>query len=50
VKPPPPMCYHPELFPERAAFNPQPTNHQIKKRKDTKSKVKKKKRKYKFNN
>lgn len=38
VKPPPPMCYHPELFPERAEFNPEPTKHQLKKKKVKKNK------------
>ena len=30
VRPPPPFCYHPELYPERAKFNPLPTNFLIK--------------------
>lgn len=33
------MCYHPELFPERAAFNPEPTNHQLNKKKQNKTLV-----------
>jgi len=30
MRPPPPHCYHPELFPERALFNPEPTNYPMK--------------------
>jgi hypothetical protein len=26
-RPPPPYCYHPELFPELAKNNPKPTNY-----------------------
>jgi len=29
IRPPPPYVYHPELFPERATANPEPTNFEI---------------------
>ena len=28
-RPPPPYCYHPELFPDRAKFNPEPVIFKI---------------------
>ena len=36
IKPPPPYCYHPELFPELAVNNPEPVIHTFPARRSSK--------------